>query len=364
MRKSLCFILVFALGLSMFSAAVSAADDGMTAQEKFDELKTKAIFSGFPDGSAGLDQPMTRAQFATVVYRILLGSFGDQFDWPDGAGESFRDVPATHWAHEAIEAVHAAGFFQGVGNNRFDPQRNVTIQELAAAYVRTLGLTTDPQATVEGASGWAGPSVRAALDAELIDAGASFQAAALRSDLVSASYTVNEIVESLLELKVVSIAAVDSRHVRVVLSDGNTFDTPVWSTTSSNSPSETGSVPDQPQPATPAHFDVKSASQVQYFTAIQLSSRHREDVSVPIESIVPVDDMNVRVALSDGSTFDSFILGEVRDDGSFILESSEIFNGITGMASLDEVTIAPVQVIVKDSIIWTGANGFFHMRAN
>jgi hypothetical protein len=69
MKKSLSLLVASSMVLSMFASAAYAAEDtkAPTQDEKFAALKELGIFSGFPDGSAGLDKNMTRAQFAKVL---------------------------------------------------------------------------------------------------------------------------------------------------------------------------------------------------------------------------------------------------------------------------------------------------------
>ncbi|HEY0826687.1 MAG TPA: S-layer homology domain-containing protein, partial [Bacilli bacterium] len=213
MKKSLSLILVFAMIISMFSSLAFAADE-MTAQEKYDALKAKGIISGFPDGSAGLDQKMTRAQFSVLVSKIY------ELDTTKPATATFTDVAATHWGFGFVEAATKAGYFVGTSadGKMFSPEANVTIEQMAIVYAKALDLALDPNAVVAGTSSWSTKYVDAAIDAGLIDADASFKSAALRSDLVNTSHAVNVIVEPTIALTVKSIAAVDKDNVTVTFS--------------------------------------------------------------------------------------------------------------------------------------------------
>ena len=37
------------------------------------------------------------------------------------AGTTFSDVPAAHWAHDAVDYVTDLGLFSGTGGNTFSP---------------------------------------------------------------------------------------------------------------------------------------------------------------------------------------------------------------------------------------------------
>ncbi|GIQ70891.1 hypothetical protein XYCOK13_37150 [Xylanibacillus composti] len=184
MKKSLSLLLAIAMVFSMFASVASAADD-LTAQQKFDALKAKGIFSGMPDGSAGLDQDMTRAQFARVAGLVM----GLDFSNPP-ATASFSDVQPTHWAFDAVEAVKEAGLMSGYSETVFGDKDNITIEQMARVYVDALGLEVDEEAEFEGASEWAQKYVKAAVDAGLISADADFTANATRAQLVEVTYVV------------------------------------------------------------------------------------------------------------------------------------------------------------------------------
>ncbi len=184
MKKSLSLLLAVAMVFSMFASAALAADADLTAQQKFDALKEAGIFAGYEDGTAGLDKEMTRAQFARVA-GLVAGLDVDA----TVTASSFVDVPVTHWAVEEIEAAVAAGLLVGKGDDKYDPQGNVTVQQLAVVVAKLLGLTEVEDAEVEGAADWAAGSVQA-----IINAGIAFPTNyadnATRGQLVEVTYTV------------------------------------------------------------------------------------------------------------------------------------------------------------------------------
>lgn len=44
---------------------------------------------------------------------------------------SYTDVPSTHWAYSSIESCASKGLMQGVGDNKFDPESNLTRAQVA-----------------------------------------------------------------------------------------------------------------------------------------------------------------------------------------------------------------------------------------
>jgi hypothetical protein len=209
MKKSLSLLVAITMVFSMFASVAFAADKAEpTQQEKFDALKGLGIFTGFPDGSAGLDKNMTRAQFAKV---LTVGTGLEE----NAAASTYSDVSASHWAKGFIGAVTEAGLMQGKGNNKFDPNGNVTIQELAKTMVLSLGLEPVEGATVEGASAWAAGYVQAALDAMIIPSLTNYNVPATRGQLVDSIYAA----VAGMEVTVKSAVVVDAKTVKVTFSD-------------------------------------------------------------------------------------------------------------------------------------------------
>jgi hypothetical protein len=58
-----------------------------------------------------------------------------------GATASFSDVPATSWFYDAVAAGVEAGIVQGTGNNKFDPNKPITREEMAIMAARALKLS-------------------------------------------------------------------------------------------------------------------------------------------------------------------------------------------------------------------------------
>ncbi|MBQ9045231.1 MAG: S-layer homology domain-containing protein, partial [Oscillospiraceae bacterium] len=78
----------------------------------------------------------TRAEFATVLYR-LAGS-------PDVTGTNpFTDC-ATHWAKDAITWAYENEIVKGVSATAFDPNANVTREQLVSMLYRFCG---EPEVT-------------------------------------------------------------------------------------------------------------------------------------------------------------------------------------------------------------------------
>lgn len=183
MGKLLMFVLLFALCLPSWAAGAQT----LSTQQKFEALKEKGIFTGFSDGSSRLNDPMTREQFAAVLFRL----WGMEETRP--AKATYSDVLKTRWSYAEVEAVSKAGLMQGTGNGKFSPVTPVTVEQLAAVLVRAYGYEGTGSTPVTGkASLWARGSVSIALDHNFIPVQADYTANATRALLVEAAYAVDQ----------------------------------------------------------------------------------------------------------------------------------------------------------------------------
>ena len=106
-----------------------------------------AADAGWVNGvGGGLFQPdgtLTRAMFVTM----LAGLAGvDEADYP---GSTFSDVPVGQWYAPSVAWAASEGIVSGTGDGRFEPNRNITRQEMAqimAGYLAWKGVDTHPTA--------------------------------------------------------------------------------------------------------------------------------------------------------------------------------------------------------------------------
>ncbi|MCD9024884.1 Ig-like domain-containing protein [Cohnella silvisoli] len=173
--------------LMLFSVPFTVAGaSNLTTEQKFDVLKQKNIFTGFADGSSRLYESMSREQLAAILFRLL--------ELPSTlSSPSYDDVLKTRWSYQEIEAVTRAKLMGGTGNKVFSPMQNVTVEQLAAVFVRSYGLSGGGSTPVTGTvSKWARGAVSLALDRKLIPQLSDYTMDASRALLVEAAYAVYE----------------------------------------------------------------------------------------------------------------------------------------------------------------------------
>lgn len=116
----------------------------VTGEEKYaDALRRMTgagVVVGLPGSAFGGSRRITRAEFATMVTRML------RLDTPDTKGQihQFEDAGAEDtWAYRYIDALGKTGVIKGAGGGNFVPGRDLTRQEAAAILARLLTVKLD-----------------------------------------------------------------------------------------------------------------------------------------------------------------------------------------------------------------------------
>ncbi|MGD1906690.1 MAG: S-layer homology domain-containing protein [Leptolyngbyaceae cyanobacterium] len=104
------------------------------AKRYIDALTGQRILAGFPDGTFGPDQAMTRAELAAQL--VPTFELSSQADSPF----AFADLPPEYWATDTIQTVVATGFMQGYPNARFQPDQTVPRVQVIATIAAGLQL--------------------------------------------------------------------------------------------------------------------------------------------------------------------------------------------------------------------------------
>lgn len=194
MKKIALLLLWVALGAQLLPLAAFAGvqEPPGRLNEKYNALQKLGIFDGFEDGSPRLTEDMTREQLAKIL--ALLWHLE-----PETGYSSYNDVLADRWSSGYIEAVTTAGMMNGMGNDIFDPEGKVTYEQLAAVFVRGLGLpednTTNLGSKLGKVSEWARGYVVQAIMKEIIFNQDDFAQHVLRADLVTATYQANTLLQ-------------------------------------------------------------------------------------------------------------------------------------------------------------------------
>ncbi len=93
----------------------------------------KNILKGYPDGTFRPDAPVTRAEFCVIVNKAFPNQKSSR------TGMTFTDVPANHWAVNAIDQAYQTGYLSGYPHRTFKPNQSILRVQALTALVSGLG---------------------------------------------------------------------------------------------------------------------------------------------------------------------------------------------------------------------------------
>ena len=95
----------------------------LTCGDAVIDTSRSVVLAGYGDGQLHEKDPMTRAQLATIIYRLLTDESISRYR----EGQAiFNDVSVGAWYYQAVTTIGHAGIVSGVGGGRYDPDGLVT----------------------------------------------------------------------------------------------------------------------------------------------------------------------------------------------------------------------------------------------
>lgn len=104
-----------------------------------------AYIKGYPNGTFKPNDTITRAEAATIFYRLLTDSTRKAYTT---SYNSFKDVPATAWYNTAVSTMAKLGIVNGGADGYFRPNDPITRAEIAAMIARCDGAYYTGSSTV------------------------------------------------------------------------------------------------------------------------------------------------------------------------------------------------------------------------
>ncbi|MHA7967661.1 rhamnogalacturonan lyase family protein [Paenibacillus sp. CAU 1782] len=96
------------------------------------------IIQGYGDGLFRPDAPISREQMAVMMLRAY-GLASDEDRLPETEKTAFKDNSSiSPWAEEAVRRLHAVGWIEGRGGNRYAPQESLTRAESIQVLYRMI----------------------------------------------------------------------------------------------------------------------------------------------------------------------------------------------------------------------------------
>ncbi|MFH5182380.1 S-layer homology domain-containing protein [Paenibacillus sp. TAB 01] len=103
------------------------------AKEAIGMLTAKGIIQGTTETSFEPGQNITRADFMTLLVRML--------DLKADVDSNFSDVSAADYYYETLGIVKKLGIADGVGENKFNPRESISRQDMMVLLMRALQVT-------------------------------------------------------------------------------------------------------------------------------------------------------------------------------------------------------------------------------
>ena len=143
MKKLLALVLALVMTLSLAVSASAFKDDKDVSADYAEAvavLNGMDVFKGYEDGSFKPQGNITRAEVATIIYRIYTGDVAKN----DKSGlystyNKFSDMTGAGWAAGYIGYCANAELVKGYPDGTFKPSGNVTGYEVLAMILRAVG---------------------------------------------------------------------------------------------------------------------------------------------------------------------------------------------------------------------------------
>ena len=133
LRTAAVFLLLCAMACTLIWAlpAQVHADYTEPYMKRMEEL---GLLQGDADGDLRPGDPITRAEFVTIINRA--------FGYRSAGGHPFRDVPGTAWYAEDVDIGYTEGYITGTSPTAFSPNLSITREE--AAFILAKNLMMEP----------------------------------------------------------------------------------------------------------------------------------------------------------------------------------------------------------------------------
>ena len=126
-----------------------------------------AYLLGYEDGTVRPEGSITRAEVATIFFRLLTDESRNEF-WSQT--NDYTDVPADAWYNNAVSTLSNAGIIDGYEDGTFKPDGNITRAEFATIAVRFFEATYDGGDLFSDIAGhWAQDYINEAANAGIVD---------------------------------------------------------------------------------------------------------------------------------------------------------------------------------------------------
>lgn len=195
------------VALTMTSAATT-----IFAKTTFDDmifdLQSLNIMTGDENGDLQLDKPVTRAEFASIVVRMMsMQSTADTY-----SDSHFEDVPDDYWAKGSINFLSSINVISGTSDTTFAPEDNIDISAASKILVCALGYDSDAKMLGTYPTGYLAEAGKL----ELLDTVDTTSSPLSRREVAKMVYNA-------LDVDIMTLSSMSNGYPQYTVDKGNTF---------------------------------------------------------------------------------------------------------------------------------------------
>ncbi len=166
-KKILSLLIIVTLTLGVLSASFAdkeiAPTTQRTSEDKINSLLKKKIITGYSDGTIRLEKFITRAEFSSVLAKIIIADEDEEKTIEQFKSKShFSDLQKDSKLNSYINLLFDKGIVSGYSDNTFRPSNEVTFNEVITMVVRAL------EFEVEKGKTWSAGYVKKAQELQLL----------------------------------------------------------------------------------------------------------------------------------------------------------------------------------------------------
>lgn len=136
-RAEFSTLMVNIFGLNKGDMTIQLTDiDDQWATSYIQILASQGLIQGYTDGTFQPQRTISRAEMLVILSKLI----NLQEQEPTATTQNFSDVPSDYWADSIIKAALSAKIIQGIGDNRFAPNKGITRAEVITLILRALRL--------------------------------------------------------------------------------------------------------------------------------------------------------------------------------------------------------------------------------
>ena len=111
-----------------------------------------AYVEGYADGTVRPDGYITRAETATIIYRLIEEEYREDIFTSEN---SFSDVSTSRWYNKAVSSMANGGYILGYDDGTFKGDSNITRAEFISMLIRIIGVDETSTASFTDVNHWA-----------------------------------------------------------------------------------------------------------------------------------------------------------------------------------------------------------------